>query len=183
MMKNSVLAPLILSCLLGFTFVLPAYAQKRGHKKARVSPNAAVSQTIGTAKITITYGRPGIKGRKIYGGLVPYGQVWRTGANESTDIVIPADVTVEGRKLPAGTYSIYTIPGKKQWTIIFNSKLSWGTQYDQSKDVLRVKVQPESTKETMEQLLFYFRDVTDQSAEVVIYWDQTKVPFTIKLKE
>jgi hypothetical protein len=170
----------IISCLC-VAFTTPAQAQKRGNKKPRVSPNASVSQTIGTTKITITYGRPGVKGRKIYGGLVPYGKVWRTGANESTDIVLPKDVTVEGKSLPAGTYSIYTIPGKKQWTIIFNSKLSWGTQYDKSKDVLRVQAKPETTRIPMEQLLFYFKNVTNESAEVVVYWDKTKVSFMIEL--
>ena len=155
-----------------------AFAQERGNEEPRVSPNATVSQTVGTTDITITYGRPAVNDRTIFGDLVPYDEVWRTGANESTALVVSDDVTIEGNELEAGTYSLYTVPGKDEWTIIINSKLSWGTQYDKSKDVLRFTVEPQEA-DFMERLLFYFEDVTQESASVVLHWDTTKVPFTI----
>lgn len=158
-----------------------AAAQERGSDEARVSPNASVSQTIGTTSVTINYGRPGIKGREVFGGsLAPFGEVWRTGANESTTITFSDDVTVEGEELAAGTYSLYSIPGEDQWTIIFNTKISWGTEYDEGQDVLRVQTEPE-TAEATEQLLFYFEDVSETSGTAVIRWDDVKVPFTIEV--
>lgn len=157
-----------------------ALAQERGADEARVSPNAAVSQTIGTTQVSITYGRPSVNDRQIFGGLAPFGEVWRTGANESTVITFSDDVKIEGEEVEAGTYSLYTVPGEDEWTIIINSKLSWGTQYDKSADVLRVNVEPEQDQE-VEQFIIYFENITDTSAECVLHWDTTKVPFTIEV--
>ncbi|PAU94109.1 hypothetical protein CK503_07805 [Aliifodinibius salipaludis] len=166
--------------LMSFSITIGTLAQDRANDEPRTSPNATVSQTIGTTDITITYGRPAVNDRTIFGDLVPYGEVWRTGANESTALVVSDDVTIEGNELEAGTYSLYTVPGKDKWTIIINSKLSWGTQYDKSKDVLRFTVEPQDT-DFIERLLFYFEDVTNESATVVLRWDTTKVPFTINI--
>ena len=165
--------------LLSLVLVGTLYAQERGNDKPRVSPNASVGQTFGTTKITITYGRPSVKGRQIFGGLQEFGKVWRTGANESTNITFSNDVKIEGKPLKAGTYSLYTIPGKDEWTIIINSKLSWGTQYDAGKDVLRVTVKPKEGQ-PMEQLLISFEEVTDTSAKMIIHWEKTIVPVTIQ---
>lgn len=163
------------------TFNTSAVAQERDNEEARVSPNASVSQTIGTTIVTINYGRPGVKEREIFGGsLVPFGEVWRTGANESTTIDFSDDVTIEGEELAAGTYSLYTIPGEDQWTIIFNTKVSWGTEYDEGQDVLRVQTEPESA-EAAEQLMFYFEDLSKNSGTAVLRWDDVKVPFTIEV--
>lgn len=161
-------------------FSTSAIAQERGNEEARTSPNATVSQTIGTTEVTLTYGRPSVNERTIFDGLVPFGQVWRTGANESTAITFSDDVMIEGEKVEAGTYSLYTVPGKDEWTIIINSKLSWGTQYDKSADVLRVNVEPENGRQ-MEQFMIYFDNVSENSAECVLHWDTTKVPFTIEV--
>lgn len=161
-------------------FSTTATAQERGNDEARVSPNATVSQTIGTTEVTITYGRPSVNDRTIFDGLVPFGQVWRTGANESTAITFSSDVMIEGETVEAGTYSLYSVPGEDEWTIIINSKLSWGTQYDQSADVLRVNVEPETGQE-VEQFMIYFENVSEDSAECVLHWDTTKVPFTIEV--
>ena len=171
-----------ISCLaLGMlTMSSTAFAQERGNQEPRVSPNAAVSQTIGTTQVRITYGRPSVNDRTIFGGLVPFGEWWRTGANESTAITFSDDVMVEGEKIEAGTYSLYTVPGEDEWTVIINSKLSWGTQYDKSQDVARVTVDYESGQQ-MEQFMIYFQNVTNNSAECVLHWDTTKVPFTIKV--
>lgn len=157
----------------------PATAQERGNDEARVSPNAEVSQTIGTTEVLVTYGRPGVRDRDIFGGLVAFDEVWRTGANESTALVLSDDVTIEGEEVPAGTYSIYTIPGEDEWTIIINEKMSWGTQYDEAQDVIRVTTEPEESF-FVEQFLIYFEGVTDTSGELVLHWDNTKVPVTIE---
>lgn len=157
-----------------------AMAQERGNEEARVSPNAAVSQTIGTTEVSITYGRPSVNDRQVFGGLEAFGEVWRTGANESTVITFSDDVEIEGEELEAGTYSLYTVPGEDEWTVIINEKLSWGTEYDENEDVLRVNVEP-TQAEHMEQFMIYFENVTENSAECVIHWDETKVPFTINV--
>lgn len=176
----------VLSGLLGLFIVVffstPADAQFRNMNEARVSPNASVSQTIGTTQVTVTYGRPSVKGRQVFGGLEPYGEVWRTGANEATTITFSDDVIIEGDTLGAGTYGLFTIPPEKgDWTVIFNNVPNqWGAyNYDSSKDALRVKVPPEKGPH-MEQLMFYFEEVTDSSAECVLHWSDVKVPFTLK---
>lgn len=166
--------------LVGF-LAAPSTAQERANDEARPSPNAAVSQTIGTTIVTINYGRPSVKGRKVFGDLEPYGKVWRTGANEATTITFSDDVQVEGQTLKAGTYGFFTEPGEQEWTIIFNNvPAQWGAfDYDQSKDALRVNVSPEEGSH-MEQFMIYFEDVTDNSANVILHWDTTRVPFTIQ---
>lgn len=176
----------ILSGLFGLVIVCflstPADAQFRSNEDARVSPNATVSQTIGTTQITITYGRPSVKGRQVFGGLEPFGEVWRTGANEATTITFSRSVVIEGDTLSAGTYGLFTIPPKEgEWTVIFNNVPNqWGAfNYDSEKDALRVKVSPEEAAH-MEQMMFYFEEVTDTSAECVLHWSDVKVPFTIE---
>ncbi|MDR9416367.1 MAG: DUF2911 domain-containing protein, partial [Gracilimonas sp.] len=126
-----------------------AIAQERGNNEPRVSPNATVSQTIGTTEVTVTYGRPGIKGRSYFGegsDLAPIDQVWRTGANESTTITFSNNVNFGGEMVDAGTYALFTIPGEDSWTIILNGQITredgspaWGAYgYDESADVVRV---------------------------------------------
>jgi len=167
--------------LLAFVVVAPATAQERGNDEPRVSPNAAVSQTIGTTEVRITYGRPSVEGRKIFGGLVPYGEVWRTGANEATTFTVSSDVTIEGETLPAGTYSLYTIPGEDTWTIIFNNVANqWGTNYDSSKDALRVQVTPESASQR-EMMTFLFEEVKNQQGTCLLHWADVRVPFQIQV--
>lgn len=161
----------------------PATAQERGNEEPRTSPNAAVSQTIGTTEVRITYGRPQVNDRTIFGELVPYDQVWRTGANEATTFSVSTDVTIEGEPLSAGTYSLYTIPGQDTWTIIFNNVANqWGTQYDQNEDALRVNVSPESASHR-EMLTFLFEEVTNTSSTCVVHWADVRVPFEIQVAE
>lgn len=148
----------------------------------RVSPKATVSQTVGLTDVTIAYCRPGVKGRVIWGGLVPYDQVWRTGANEATTITFGDDVTVDGNKLPAGTYGLFTVPGKDEWAVIFNKGAKqWGAyEYKQDQDVLRIKVKPQ-TSEFHELMTFSFPVVSAESAEVALSWEKLTVPFTVKV--
>ena len=159
---------------------MPALAQERANDEPRQSPNAAVSQTIGTTEVDVVYGRPSVRDRDIFGDLVPYGEVWRTGANEPTVISFSDDVTVEGEAVSAGTYALFTIPGEDAWTVILNSDTEqWGAMaYDEGKDVLRAEVTP-MEGDDMEMMTITFEDVTDTQGTLVLHWDDVRVPVTI----
>ncbi|AFN74442.1 hypothetical protein MROS_1205 [Melioribacter roseus P3M-2] len=150
----------------------------------RLSPKAEVYQRIGYTDISIEYSRPSVKGRKIWGGLVPYDKVWRTGANESTRIKFTTDVIINGQTVPAGIYSIFTIPSHNEWTVILNKKLGWGLDYDPELDLMRFKVKPEKTDFT-ERLLFLIPEISDSVCTVEMRWENLKISFdiTIKLNE
>tara|TARA_R100001143_G_C3361063_1_gene135825 strand:+ start:5457 stop:6014 length:558 start_codon:yes stop_codon:yes gene_type:complete len=154
-----------------------ANAQERNHERVWVSPSAVAGQTIGLTKVEVTYGRPGVRERVLFAsdGLAPFGEVWRTGANESTVITFSDDVFVEGELVEEGVYSLYTIPGEDEWTIIINDKLSWGTEYDAAEDRLRVQVTPEEAH-FVEQMMIYFEDVTPESGTLYIHWGNIRVP-------
>lgn len=149
----------------------------------RPSPKSTLTQTVGVTDITITYSRPGVKGRKIWGDLVPFDKVWRTGANEATTIVFSDDVWINGQKLAKGTYSLHTQPTTGDWTIIFNSVADqWGSySYDPAKDTLRVTAKPE-TADHREWLTFEIPEMTTDTAKVVIRWEKLVVPFTVDTK-
>ena len=187
-------------------FVVPAFAQIT---TPRPSQKASVMQRIGVTDVTITYSRPGVKGRQIWGDplpgqtaqgeatldtqntrpknapIVPYGHVWRTGANEATQFVVTDDVLINGQKLPAGSYSLHTIPTKDEWTIVFNGTANqWGSfDYDPAKDTLRVKAKPQWLNDSEELLTYSFDPVTDDSAQVNIRWEKISVPFTVKVAD
>ena len=146
----------------------------------RASPKATLTQTVGLTDITITYSRPGVKSRAIWGSLVPYGKVWRTGANEATTIAFSDDVLVNGQKLAKGTYGLETIPDADHWTVIFNRVPDqWGAfQYDQSKDALRIDVKPERA-DFREWMMFEIPEMTTDTAKVVLRWENVAVPFTV----
>lgn len=171
----------VLLAILTATAVLPALGQ-RGSDEARVSPNAGVSQTIGVTEVSIRYGRPAVKGRAVWGELVPYGEVWRTGANEATTISFSNDVLIEGKKLAAGTYALFTIPGPDTWTIIFNKTAKqWGAfRYDAAQDALRVDVKPTAAPHE-EWMSFSFKELSGESAQAVLRWEKLAVPFKIQV--
>lgn len=147
----------------------------------RVSPNASVSETIGYTTVTINYCRLAVKERKIWDGLVPYNKVWRTGANEATTIQFTTDVTVEGNKVPAGRYSLFTIPAENEWTVILNKiDKQWGAfNYKEADDLLRFKVKPVKGNFT-ERLQFSFSNIADASADLVLNWENLQVSFKIE---
>jgi Protein of unknown function (DUF2911) len=158
------------------------------NKELRISPKAFVMETVGLKDISISYSRPGVKGRKIWGGLVPYDKVWRAGANEATKIIFTSDVLIEGKKLPAGAYGFFVIPTKKDWTIIFNKVADqWGAfEYNQAEDALRVNVKPQQTQFT-EWLEYDFSDMNvnkdgKNSTVINLIWERMKVPFTVELQ-
>src|ERR1043166_4268472 len=146
----------------------------------RASQRAGVTQRIGLTDVTITYHRPSVGGGGIWGKTVPYGKVWRAGANENTTITFSDDVTVEGKPLPAGSYGLHTIPDKEQWTIVFSkNSTSWGSfSYDQKEDALRVTVKPRPA-EAFEQLTYTFENVKPDSAVATLRWEKLAVPFQI----
>jgi hypothetical protein len=167
----------LLACLALFVSFI-SFAQE----KAPASPPASANAKIGTTDITVKYSSPAVKGRKIWGELVPYGQVWRTGANEATTITFSKDVTVEGQKLPAGTYALFTIPGDKEWTVVFNKTAKqWGAfKYDQAQDALRVKVKPVAAKSMNERMKIDVQPKGKGAGVVTIMWENLAVPFNVK---
>ena len=160
---------LLISCL--------AYAQI---KTPAASPAATLKQTIGFTDVTIEYSRPRLRERDMFTDLTREGEVWRTGANMSTKITFSTDIVLEDNQIPAGDYSIYTVPGKNDWTIIINKKISWGTTYDQKEDLLRFSVPTLQTEEKVESFTFYFANVTESSGTLGFTWENTKVEMKLK---
>jgi len=148
-------------------------------KEERPSPLKMTTGMIDGVKITINYGSPAVKGRQIWGALVPYNEVWRTGANEATNIEFSKDVLIEGQELKAGKYGLFTIPSESEWTIIFNSVWDqWGAyDYDASKDVLRIKVTPRTHEPLAERL-----DFVIGNDGISLVWEKLEVPFRVKAK-
>lgn len=158
-----------------------ALAQPPGLNLPRPSPNATVSQLVGVTKISIQYSSPGVKDRKVWGDLVPYGEVWRTGANENTTITFSTPVKIGGKELPAGIYGLQTIPTEGDWTVIFSKDADeWGAfSYKQENDALRIQVKPQTVADSLERMAFTFEDTTDTSTKVVLRWEKLRVPFQI----
>lgn len=175
-MKKALLFVALLSLL------APAGAFAQQLKLPRPSPKASVQQTVGLTEVTINYCRPGVKGRTIWGDLVPYDKVWRTGANEATTIQLSQDVKVNGKPLPAGLYSVHTIPSKSAWTVIFNKKAEqWGSyEYDDKQDALRIQVTP-AAGPMQEYMEFSFPEVTPEGATIELAWEKVRVPFKIEV--
>ncbi len=149
----------------------PTLAQ-RGDDSKRLSKNGKTQATIEGVEVTVEYGRPSVKNRTIWGGLVPYDRIWRTGADEATTLSLEADALVEGQALAAGTYSLFTIPGESEWTVVFNKVADqWGAfNYDEAQDALRVTVEP-AEAEFVETLEFQ----TDES-NLVLRWAELALP-------
>ena len=149
------------------------------------SPGAEVEQTVGATEIQIEYSRPGVKGRTIFGDLVPFDKVWRFGANSATTIEIEHSLFIGGEELKAGTYSMFATPGKTSWTIVFNTDTKASSDsYDTKKDALRVITKPVENSFT-ETFTLGFDNISDTSANIVVLWENTKVaiPFTVNTKE
>ena len=188
-----------------------ASAQQAQFRPLYPSQKASLMQTIGTTDVTVTYHRPAVKGRTIFADapasmeerakgdatldnqnerkpgepIVPYNHVWRAGANEATVFQVTDDVLINGQPLKAGTYGLEAIPGKDEWTFIFNSDAGqWGAfTYDPKKDVLRVKAKPRAVADNQEWLLYTFDPVSASSATVNLRWEKVSVPFTVEVKD
>ncbi|HAS45961.1 MAG TPA: hypothetical protein DCS93_36095 [Microscillaceae bacterium] len=148
-------------------------------KVPAASPTVTLVQEIGLTKVELKYSRPGMKGRKIFGALVPYGKVWRTGANDNTRLVFSEAVTIGGKQISKGTYALHTIPGQQTWTIILNKKQGFGNAYDPSQDVHRFKVQARRTGLSYETFTIDFANFDKASADVRIMWENTMASFKI----
>lgn len=172
------------SFILGLSLVLlagDAAAQGAPMVLPRTNPPATVTQRIGVTDVDVRYNRPSVKGRPIFGALVPFDQVWRTGSDEATTIRFADAVTVNGAPVPAGTYELFTIPGRERWVVILQRQRSqWGSYaYDATHDVLRVTATPTALAAPVESFSVTFDDVTTRTATLHLTWEQTRVPVTI----
>lgn len=150
-----------------------------GGQEPRLSQHGTVSQEIADTLVTVDYNRPLARGRKLFGELVPWGNVWNPGANEATTIKLSTNVKVNGQALAAGTYTMWTEPQQDRWTIIFSRATSaWHTQYPEGRDALRVQTTPR-TGQHMEALSFYFPVVDGKHAELVLHWGTVVVPMQL----
>jgi hypothetical protein len=183
-MKRRIVTRLAVFVLIGLLVSSHSWAQ--GDKSTRPSPPATAKGKIKDATITIDYSSPSVKGRQIWGSLVPYNKIWRAGANEATIFTTDKDIMVEGKKLPAGKYSLFMTPGEKEWTVIFNSQTGqWGIKnsgdanLDPAKNVLQVMVKPKTEKDVQEKLTY---TVEDKMMDKGFYlrWDKLKVFVSVK---
>jgi predicted negative regulator of RcsB-dependent stress response len=176
-MRNHTLVAIAVAVLAPTT----ALAQAPNLKTPEVSPAASVSQTVGITKLQVDYHRPSVNGRKVWGGIVPYGDVWRAGANENTTLTTSTAIKIGGKPLPAGSYGVHMIPTANDWTLIL-SKITtgWGSfSYDAKDDQLRVAIKPHAGNSMEERLEYEFEDVTDKSATLTLKWEKLAVPVRI----
>jgi len=167
---------LALLCML----TLLAAAQQQDKSK-RPSPPGTEEVTLKGKKVTIDYSRPSMKGRKIVGELVPYGKVWRTGANEATTLKTEANLNIGGTNVPAGTYTIYSLPSEGSWKLIINKQTGqWGTEYDEKQDLARIDMQKSQTKAPVEQFTISFDKKSTDTADLVIEWENTRLTVPVK---
>ncbi len=166
----------LLLCLAG----IMSFAQI---KTPQPSPTASFKQAFGLGEISVNYSRPQVKGRVVFGDLVPFDKMWRTGANASTKVNFSDDVTIDGNKLTAGEYALYTIPGKTEWTIIFHKNIKlWGLgdpgEYKEENDALRIKVKPQMNS-FVENLTISISDISSNTCKMNLEWEKTKVSFSV----
>ena len=169
--------------LVGLLLPLTASSAFAQPELPRPSPSAKVSQVIGLTEITVDYSSPTAKGRTIWGGVVPYDQMWRTGANQATKITFSRDVTFGGKAVPAGTYALFTIPTKGAWTVILNKKADQtgtGRDYHADMDLVRFQIHPKAAPHR-ERLTFLFSDFTDDQGSLDLEWDKLRLSIPIKV--
>jgi hypothetical protein len=151
-----------------------------GAPQQPASPRDTAEMTLGGERILVDYGRPYMRGRPIMGALVPYGQVWRTGANAATTFVTPRDVRIGGTPVPAGTYTLYTLPGEREWQLIVNRQTGqWGTEYDPAQDLARIPMRVERTSAPVEQ--FTISMMAGTPAQLVMEWENTRASVPVEL--
>ncbi|MDZ4836596.1 MAG: DUF2911 domain-containing protein [Candidatus Melainabacteria bacterium] len=175
--------PVFLSIGLGLMLGSGALAETPKVEFPSASPSATLKQRVGLTDIEITYSRPGVKDREIFGGMVPYGQVWRTGANAATKVVFSTPVKLNGNEIPAGTYALMTVPGKDEWTIIVNKGSDqWGTyKYDEKSDLVRFKTKVKTLDKPLETFTIDFNEIRDDSSNLNLAWEKTCVPIKLEV--
>ncbi|MEL6254567.1 MAG: DUF2911 domain-containing protein [Bacteroidota bacterium] len=147
------------------------------------SPYSKIEQAVGLGTVTVEYYRPSMKGRDIFGGLVPFDKIWRTGANQGTQVTFSEDVTVAGKKVPAGTYTLYSKPGKSSWTVMIYKDTKLGgavARYDEAQELTRFMVEPVTMPFKVESMTIMFGDLTDASANMSLIWDDQMISMPIK---
>ncbi len=166
-----------------FLAFLP-FTRVEGQELPKPSPKAELEQRIGLTDVEIEYSSPGVKGREIFGDLVPYGEMWRTGANKATTIEFSKPVIIKGNEVPAGKYSFFTIPNEQKWTLILNKKTElWGTGgYKKKHDQLRFEVKPKDLGRKRERMTFLFSDFGPEGGRVDLEWAQVRVSFQVETK-
>lgn len=179
-MRKTITLSILTICLF-FTSQIQAQFEN-AVKLPAASPKAKVHQQVGVTGITINYNRPLVKGREIFGKLIPFGKVWRTGADENTIIKFSTDVTIDNKLIKAGAYGLHTIPNKDSWTIILNSETkAWGSYfYDKSKDVIRFNVTPKNSQH-QEAMSFRFKDIKTDGATIELNWAKTSISFDVNM--
>jgi len=162
--------------------ILFCFSKAQNLTTPQISTTEEIKQNFGLSQIEVSYSRPGVKGRKIFGDLVPYGKVWRTGANNATTITFGDDVTINGTKIPAGKYGLLTIPGESEWTVIITKQtdVTNASAYKQDQDVLRIPVKPYTLPFPIETFTISFNDITNNSCKLELMWDNiyVHVPIT-----
>ncbi|MBC8097661.1 MAG: DUF2911 domain-containing protein [Akkermansiaceae bacterium] len=180
-MRLNILIPALI--LATASFSITTFAQTPNLEFPAPSPSSTLKQRVGLTDIEIVYSRPGVKGRKIFGGLVSHGEVWRTGANTATKVVFSTPVKINGTEVPAGTYALFTIPSELEWTVILSKAPGqWGSyRYDQKDDQVRVKVLPVKLAEAVETFTIDINDIRDDSATLNLIWEKVRVPVKLQL--
>lgn len=171
----------ILSALSFFLFTQGAFAQIQ---TPRPSPMCKMEQMVGLTNVSLEFSRPSVKGRELFVDIEAFGQIWRTGANASSKISFSEDVMVEGNKVPAGTYALYSIPGKEEWTVMLYKDLTLGgyvSNYDESQEQARFTVSSEMAEESVETFFIMIDQITYNSAEISLQWGEYRVPFTVEV--
>jgi Protein of unknown function (DUF2911) len=161
---------------------LTTFAQQ--DKSKRPSPPGTAEATLKHKKVTVDYSRPSLKGRKAVGGdLVPFGKVWRTGANEATALTTETDLDIGGATVPAGKYTLYTLPSEGTWKLIISKQTGqWGTVYNEDQDLARVDMQKTALDQPVEQFTISFQQTGDDSANLVLQWENTQLSVPVKAK-
>lgn len=173
--------PLLPLFVLGSVLLTSAAAQNQSGPRIdapAASPTSTLKQRVGLTDVEIVYSRPSVRGRRIFGGLLPYGEVWRTGANSATKVTFSTPVRINGTELPAGSYALYSIPDANEWTVIFNKVTGeWGAySYKQENDALRVRTKPVALAQAVETFTIDVNDVRTESATLNLVWEKTRVP-------
>ena len=188
MLRNRMIFALLITAILTIGAAAQTHkASATTDKSKRPSPPAKAEATIQGKKITVDYSSPSMKGRKIYGGLVPYDKWWRTGANEATTLTTEVDLVIGNLNVPAGTYRLATIPGEKSWKLIISKEVpDWGTEdkYDATKDLGRVEMEVEKNKSPVEKFKIYFeKEKKEAGYDLVLEWENTKASVDVKAKK
>jgi hypothetical protein len=180
---NTIRFPFVLAIGCGLIFQARVLADAPKIEFPAASPACTLKQRVGLTDIEVDYSRPGVKDREIFGGLIPYGQVWRTGANQATKIVFSTPVKLNGNDIPAGTYGLFTIPGKDEWTIIINKGAEqWGAyKYDEKADLVRFKATPIALAKPIDTFTIEFNKIKDDSSSINLLWDKVEVPIKMEV--